>query len=112
MSIIQDAITSLWGDTSDDWQGAVTAQYSEVCHLQLLLRKEPRPTPRYMNIPTVIQPWIEISGGNNTAICCSRFLDPEQPVYGGGDAITQRQSLIEACEQKVAVRLSIRHWAN
>ena len=101
-SIIQDAITSLLGgDTSDDWQGQLRPSSFRGVPFAIVAEEGSHGRRQAVHeYPYRDTAWIEDIGRATRRFVIRGFLIQNSQVYGGGDAITQRQSLIEACEQK------------
>lgn len=102
MPIIQDAITSLMGGgASDDWQSQL--QPSSFRGVPFAVVNEEGSHGRRQAVheyPYRDTAWIEDLGRGTRRFVIRGFLIQNSLVYGGGDAITQRQSLIAACEEK------------
>ena len=101
-SIIQDAITSLLGgDTSDDWQGQLRPSSFRGVPFAIVAEEGSHGRRQAVHeYPYRDTAWIEDIGRATRRFVIRGFLIQNSQVYGGGDAITQRQSLIESCEQK------------
>ena len=101
-SIIQDAITSLLGgDASDDWQGQLRPSSFRGVPFAIVAEEGSHGRRQAVHeYPYRDTAWIEDIGRATRRFVIRGFLIQNSQVYGGGDAITQRQSLIEACEQK------------
>ncbi|HED1307161.1 TPA: DNA circularization protein [Kluyvera ascorbata] len=102
MPIIQDTITSLMGGgASDDWQSQL--QPSSFRGIPFAVINEEGSHGRRQAIheyPYRDTAWIEDLGRGTRRFVIRGFLIQNSLVYGGGDVITQRQSLIAACEEK------------
>ncbi|EHW7469792.1 TPA: DNA circularization N-terminal domain-containing protein [Escherichia coli] len=102
MSIIQDAITSLMGgDASDDWQSQLRASSFRGVPFAVVAEEGSHGRRQAVHeYPWRDTAWIEDIGRATRRFIIRGFLIQNSQVYGGGDAITQRQSLIAACEAK------------
>ncbi|ELS1884705.1 TPA: DNA circularization protein [Klebsiella pneumoniae] len=102
MPIIQDAISSLMGgDVSDDWQSKL--QPSSFRGVPFAVVAEEGSHGRRQAVheyPYRDTAWIEDMGRGVRRIVIRGFLIQDSQMYGGGDVITQRQALINACEEK------------
>lgn len=101
-SIIQDAITSLMGgDASDDWQSQLRPSSFRGVSFAVVAEEGSHGRRQAVHeYPYRDTAWIEDIGRATRRFIIRGFLIQNSQVYGGGDVITQRQSLIEACEQK------------
>ncbi|CTT02991.1 DNA circularization protein [Escherichia coli] len=102
MSIIQDAITSLMGGgASDDWQSQLRASSFRGVPFAVVAEEGSHGRRQAVHeYPWRDTAWIEDIGRATRRFIIRGFLIQNSQVYGGGDAITQRQSLIAACEAK------------
>lgn len=102
MPIIQDAITSLMGGgVSDDWQSQLRP--SSFRGIPFAVVNEEGSHGRRQAVheyPYRDTAWIEDLGRGTRRFAIRGFLIQNSQVYGGGNAIDQRKSLIAACEEK------------
>ena len=102
MPVIQDVITSLMGGgASDDWQSQLRASSFRGVPFAVVAEEGSHGRRQAVHeYPWRDTAWIEDIGRATRRFIIRGFLIQNSQVYGGGDAITQRQSLIAACEAK------------
>lgn len=102
MPIIQDVITSLLGGgASDDWQGQIRACSFRGVPFAIVMEEGSHGRRQAVHeYPYRDTAWIEDLGRGTRRFVLRGFIIQNSQVYGGGDVITQRQSLIAACEEK------------
>ncbi|MDA8487487.1 DNA circularization protein [Kluyvera sp. Awk 3] len=102
MPVIQDAISSLMGGgASDDWQSQLRASSFRGVPFAVVAEEGSHGRRQAVHeYPWRDTAWIEDIGRATRRFIIRGFLIQNSLVYGGGDAITQRQSLIAACEAK------------
>lgn len=102
MPIIQDAITSLLGGgASDNWQGLIRASSFRGVPFAIVMEEGSHGRRQAVHeYPYRDTAWIEDLGRGTRRFVIRGFLIQNSQVYGGGDVITQRQSLVAACEEK------------
>ncbi|ALR75845.1 DNA circularization protein [[Enterobacter] lignolyticus] len=102
MPVIQDVMTSLMGGgASDDWQSQLRASSFRGVPFAVVAEEGSHGRRQAVHeYPWRDTAWIEDIGRATRRFIIRGFLIQNSQVYGGGDAITQRQSLIAACEAK------------
>ncbi|HAT1603276.1 TPA: DNA circularization protein [Raoultella ornithinolytica] len=102
MPIIQDAISSLMGgETTDDWQSKLRPSSFRGVPFAVIAEEGSHGRRQAVHeYPYRDTAWIEDMGRGVRRIVIRGFLIQDSQMYGGGDVITQRQSLITACEEK------------
>ncbi|MEX3020743.1 DNA circularization protein [Kluyvera sp. STS39-E] len=102
MSIIQDAITSLMGGgASDNWQSQLQASSFRGVPFAVVAEEGSHGRRQAVHeYPYRDTAWIEDLGRGTRRFMIRGFLIQNSQIYGGGDVIAQRQSLVAACEAK------------
>lgn len=102
MSIIQDAITSLMGGgASDNWQSQLQASSFRGVPFAVVAEEGSHGRRQAVHeYPYRDTAWIEDLGRGTRRFMIRGFLIQNSQIYGGGDVIAQRQSLVAACEEK------------
>ncbi|HCB1534220.1 TPA: DNA circularization protein [Citrobacter braakii] len=102
MPIIQNAITALMGGgDNDDWQGLIRPSSFRGVPFAMVMEEGSHGRRQAVHeYPYRDTAWIEDLGRGTRRFVLRGFIIQNSQVYGGGDVITQRQSLIAACEQK------------
>lgn len=100
MAIIQDAISSLMGGgSSANWQDQL--RQASFRGVPFGVKAEEATHGRRQAVheyPYRDTAWIEDMGRGTRRIMLRGFIVQDSLVYGGGDVISQRRALIEACE--------------
>ncbi|HBN7019216.1 TPA: DNA circularization protein [Escherichia coli] len=102
MAIIQDAISSLMGGGgSENWQDQLSPSSFRGVPFAVLVEESGHGRRQAVHeYPYRDTAWIEDMGRSVRRITVRGFIVQNSQVYGGGDAISQRQALIAACEEK------------
>ncbi|MGR3753226.1 DNA circularization protein [Edwardsiella anguillarum] len=102
MPIIMDAITSLMGGgASDNWQSQLRASSFRGVPFAIVMEEGSHGRRQAVHeYPYRNSAWIEDLGRGVRRFVLRGFIIQNSQIYGGGDVITQRQSLISACETK------------
>lgn len=102
MPIIQNAITALMGGgDNDDWQGLIRPSSFRGVPFAMVMEEGSHGRRQAVHeYPYRDTAWIEDLGRGTRRFVLRGFIIQNSQVYGGGDVITQRHSLIAACEQK------------
>lgn len=102
MPIIQNAITALMGGgDNDDWRGLIRSSSFRGVPFAMVMEEGSHGRRQAVHeYPYRDTAWIEDLGRGTRRFVLRGFIIQNSQVYGGGDVITQRQSLIAACEKK------------
>ncbi|WP_447510497.1 DNA circularization protein [Citrobacter gillenii] len=102
MPIIQNAITALMGGgDNDDWRGLIRSSSFRGVPFAMVMEEGSHGRRQAVHeYPYRDMAWIEDLGRGTRRFVLRGFIIQNSQVYGGGDVITQRQSLIAACEKK------------
>ena len=102
MAIIQDAITSLMGGGgSEDWLSQLRPGSFRGVPFAVVNEEGSHGRRQAVHeYPYRDTAWIEDMGRGTRRFIIRGFLVQNSLVYGGGDVISQRQSLIDACETR------------
>ena len=102
MAIIQDAITSLMGGGgSEDWLSQLRPGSFRGVPFAVVNEEGSHGRRQAVHeYPYRDTAWIEDMGRGTRRFIIRGFIVQNSLVYGGGDVISQRQSLINACEAK------------
>ena len=102
MAIIQDAITSLMGGGgSEDWLSQLRPGSFRGVPFAVVNEEGSHGRRQAVHeYPFRDTAWIEDMGRGTRRFIIRGFLVQNSLVYGGGDVISQRQSLIDACETR------------
>ncbi|MFA1782622.1 DNA circularization N-terminal domain-containing protein [Klebsiella pneumoniae] len=102
MAIIQDAITSLMGGGgSEDWLGQLRPGSFQGVPFAVVNEEGSHGRRQAVHeYPYQDTAWIEDMGRGTRRFIIRGFIVQNNSVYGGGDVISQRQALINACEAK------------